>query len=230
MARSMAPDSIPTFMSNAPARRVSMRTPGACSAHSCASTGMKYTSPTSLMAMVKVRVEVAASKCVRWPKARCSMSSAIATGSASCSARAVGIMPRGVRTNSSSSKVWRRRASALLTAGCDRPSRCATAAMRFSRRISWKTTSRFRSTSRRFSMPASTFTISMSFIFALIFQIYLRMRIIRRNKTRYTWRPAPPQETTMRATRHLCRLCSPGARCRRQGPLHRLPTPVPPRT
>ena len=42
------------------------------------------------------------------------------------SAPGVGCMPWAVRTNSSSPKVLRSRASALLTVGCDRPRRLAT--------------------------------------------------------------------------------------------------------
>ena len=55
------------------------------------------------------------------------------TGSASCSANGVGSMPRGVRRNSSSPSSLRKRASALLTAGCVMPSACATFDTRRSR-------------------------------------------------------------------------------------------------
>ena len=77
------------------------------------------------------------------------MPSAQASGSARSVAKGVGCMPLGVRRNSSSPSSLRNRASALLTAGWVRPMLPATLETRFSTRNWLKTTSRFRSISRK---------------------------------------------------------------------------------
>src|ERR1700744_1808432 len=59
-------------------------------------------------------------------------------------------MPAGVRTNKGSSKVVRRRASALLTAGCDSPRFLAATDIPRVFSTSRKITSKLRSRSRRF--------------------------------------------------------------------------------
>jgi hypothetical protein len=66
-------------------------------------------------------------------------------GGPSICAYGVGCMPWPVRTNSGSLKVRRRRPSALLIAGCDRPMRRAAVVTLRSFSSASNTTSRFRS-------------------------------------------------------------------------------------
>jgi hypothetical protein len=124
-ARSTRPVSISSFSVSAFARLDAISTDGASVRQRSTSTGMKYTSPTSVMASVKRRVLVAASKRLRWLRARATCAIAAPIGSAICWASGVGCMPCAVRTNNSSPKLRRRRASALLTADCVSPRRRA---------------------------------------------------------------------------------------------------------
>ena len=78
------------------------------------------------MPMVMVRLSVAGVNCVRWFSPLWIMPSAYPTDSPSCSAKGVGTMPPEVRKNSSSPKMRRSLASALLTAGCVSPRLSAT--------------------------------------------------------------------------------------------------------
>ncbi len=108
---------------------------------------MKYTSPTSVMASMKRRLLVAGSKRLRWFRASATCAMATPIGSAIWLASGVGCMPLAVRTNSSSPKLRRSRASALLTADCDSPRRRAADEIWRSLYTSWNTESRFRSIS-----------------------------------------------------------------------------------
>ena len=74
---------------------------------------------------MKRRLLVPGSKRLRWFSASATWAIATPIGSAIWVASGVGCMPLAVRTNSSSPKLRRRRASALLTADWLSPSRLA---------------------------------------------------------------------------------------------------------
>ncbi|MNS65314.1 hypothetical protein D3C72_984740 [compost metagenome] len=154
IARSTRPDSISRGKSGPCTRTESIRTCGATCTHTSIKRGMKWISPTSVIATRKRRLLVAASN-TSWSCSACvSTVSASLTGPASRCARGVGSMPCPVRTNSSSPKASRRRRSALLTAGCVRSMRRATADRLRSSSKCWNKISRFKSTSRSSAIAA----------------------------------------------------------------------------
>ncbi|MNI57171.1 hypothetical protein D3C73_1122150 [compost metagenome] len=85
----------------------------------------------------------------------CTSCNACLTGPNSCLARTVGWIPRPQRTNSSSLNISFKRATALLTAGCDIPKKLAARVIFCICITASNTVSKFRSTLRKCSSLVS---------------------------------------------------------------------------
>jgi type IV pilus assembly protein PilA len=86
MARSMRPVAMSSLSDVCVTLTTCKVTPGAERVNASTNTGKKYSSPTSVMAMLKLRVLLSGSKAARTFKACCNPPKAVATGSANCKA------------------------------------------------------------------------------------------------------------------------------------------------